>query len=74
MNFFDNLKAGFENDERLVGKKAADRTATGKSQNVPSYVKKKENERAAYESSVRKQKDDDDGGDRMKALLSKWKW
>ena len=70
MGFFDDIKKGFENDEKLEKKGGVDATP-GKTKNVASYVKKKVNVRQTKQVQ---QKPDDPGEDRMAELLGKFKW
>lgn len=70
MGFFDDIKKGFENDEKLEKKGGVDATP-GKTKNVAGYVKKKENMRQTKQVQ---QKPDDPGEDRMAELLGKFKW
>ena len=73
MGFFDDLKKGFENDQRL--EKDRDVNA-GKNKKAPGYVKKKVQARERYESeSTKAQKADQSQGDRkIEDLFSGWKW
>ena len=75
MGFFDDLKKGFENDDRLQN--IPDKTASGKTRNTAAYVKQKTQAKAAYEAkasarSGKKQADESD--DKMAEFLGKFKW
>ena len=75
MGFFDDLKKGFENDDRLQN--IPDKTATGKTRNTAAYVKQKTQAKAAYEAKAsaragKKQADASD--DKMAEFLGKFKW
>jgi hypothetical protein len=72
MGFFDDLKKGFENDERLVAKGKADKTASGKSGNVNGYVQKKVQARQQYEDRVKK--DTKKGDEGFDGIFSGWTW
>jgi len=76
MGFFDDLKKGFENDERLI-KSKPDPNA-GLSKNAPGYVKKKVQQRNTYEKNAPgsgKKEDTPATGNRtMKEIFSGWKW
>lgn len=73
MGFFDDLKKGFENDERLMAKDKADVNA-GKNKNAPAYVKKKEQERKRMEAQRGESAKGDTSGSRLDELFSGWKW
>lgn len=69
MGFFDDLKKGFENDEKL--EKVADKTATGKTKDVAAYVKKKD---AARQAKLGQRQADEPVDDKMAEFLGKFKW
>ena len=75
MGFFDDLKKGFENDDRLQN--IPDKTATGKTRNTAAYVKQKTQAKAAYEAKASAragQKQADASDDKMAEFLGKFKW
>ena len=75
MGFFDELKKGFENDDRLQN--IADKTASGKTQNAAAYVKQKAQAKATYEAKASAragQKQADESDDKMAEFLGKFKW
>ena len=71
MGFFDDLKKGFENDEKLENK--ADKTASGKTKDVADYVRKKDAARQAKPRAGQKQADEP-VDDKMADFLGKFKW
>lgn len=75
MGFFDDLKKGFENDDRLQN--IPDKTASGKTRNTAAYVKQKTQAKAAYEAKASAragQKQADASDDKMAEFLGKFKW
>lgn len=71
MGFFDDLKKGFENDEKLENK--VDKTASGKTKDAADYVKKKDAARQAKPRAGQKQADEP-VDDKMGEFLGKFKW
>ena len=71
MGFFDDLKKGFENDEKL--EKIQDKTASGKTKDVADYVKKKEAARQAKPRAGQRQADEP-ADDKLAEFLGKFKW
>lgn len=74
MGLFDGFKDAFENNPKLVQKKAAEVNA-GKSKKVPDYVKKNLAKQAEYEKMRKSNAPSEQQSERsLDDLFKGWKW